>query len=388
MSLREWIVEHGRAVGFDRVGIAPATDLPELAHFPEWLARGHAGRMDYLPDPRRRDVRVLMPSARSVICCALVYDTPQPRSTETPPDPKRGWLSRYAWGNDYHDIVRERLERLHAALAEKAGLGFEARAYVDTGPVLERVYAHHAGLGWLGKNTCLLDKHLGSFFFLGVLITNLDLQPDTPPPDACGACTLCLDACPTGALVAPYRLDARRCISYLTIELRDSIPQEFRVPMGRHVFGCDICQDVCPYNQRSPRTSDPAFEPRAAFSGEVGEGLAPSHSDEGTAFVAQSPMASGGSLFHTDLDWLASLTEESFRRVFHSSAVKRTKHRGLLRNTLIAMGNSRNPRFRPALERFATSDDPLLREHAAWALQQMGEDNGGSDPARAGRLSP
>ncbi len=377
MSLREWIVEHGRAIGFDRVGIAPATDLPELAHLPEWLARGHAGQMDYLHDPRRRDVRVLMPSARSVICCALVYDTPQPRSTETPPDPERGWLSRYAWGDDYHDIVREKLERLRAALADKAGPGFEARAYVDTGPVLERVYAHHAGLGWLGKNTCLLDEDLGSFFFLGVLITNLDLEPDTPPPDACGACTLCLEACPTGALVAPYLLDARRCISYLTIELRDSIPEEFRAPMGRHVFGCDICQDVCPYNQRSPRTNAAVFEPRPLPRGQ--NQFSPA-APSGRA-LRTSPAA--GSLFHPRLDWLASLTEESFRRLFRSSAVKRAKHRGLLRNTLIAMGNARNPRFRPALERFTASDDPLLREHAAWAMQQIDTDSHASGPSGA-----
>jgi epoxyqueuosine reductase len=246
MSLTDWIKQQGRAAGFDRVGVAPATDLPELIHFPDWLERGHAGQMDYLHNPKRRDARALMPDARSVICCTLGYDTNRPRSTELPADPDRGWVSRYAWGDDYHTIVREKLEALRAALAEKVGDAFTSRAYVDTGPVLERVYAHHAGLGWLAKNTCLLDADLGSFFFLGVLITNLELEIDTPPADGCGACTLCLEACPTGALVEPYLLDARRCISYLTIELRDAIPEELRPGMGRHLFGCDICQDVAP----------------------------------------------------------------------------------------------------------------------------------------------
>jgi epoxyqueuosine reductase len=341
MSLADWIKEQGLAVGFDDVGIAPAADLPELAHFLEWLAGGHAGQMDYMNDPRRRDVRALLPEARSVICCALSYDADHPRSTEVPHEPECGWLSRYAWGDDYHGIVREKLEALRVALAEKAGAGFQSRVYVDTGPVLERVYAHHAGLGWLAKNTCLLDAERGSFFFLGVLITNLELEIDTPPADGCGACTLCLEACPTGALVAPYQLDARRCISYLTIELRAAIPEEFRQPLGRHVFGCDICQDVCPYNQRAPRTSLPAFQPR------------------------------DDSFFHPQLERLAALTEEDFRRAFKNSPVKRAKHRGLLRNTLVAMGNARQPRFRPLLEKFAASDDPLLAEHARWALDPL-----------------
>ncbi|MGH9805197.1 MAG: tRNA epoxyqueuosine(34) reductase QueG, partial [Candidatus Acidiferrales bacterium] len=262
MVSTDWVIAQGRAAGFDKVGIAPAAGLPELARFPEWLARGHAGEMDYLSDPRRRDSRAVMPGARSVICCALGYDTAHPRSTEVPRDPERGWLSRYAWGDDYHEIVREKLEALRATLAERAGPGFDSRAYVDTGPVLERAFASHAGLGWQGKNTCLLDAELGSFFFIGVLITNLDLASDPPLPDGCGSCTLCIEACPTGAIVEPYLLDARRCISYLTIELRSAIPEELRGPMGRHVFGCDICQDVCPYNQRGWVSEAAGFQPR------------------------------------------------------------------------------------------------------------------------------
>jgi len=377
-----WVKEQGRALGFDRVGIAPATELPELALFPEWLERGYAGAMDYLRNPKRRDVRELLPDARSVICGALIYDTEQPRSTEVPRDSQRGWISRYAWGDDYHGIMEKKLEALRNAIAEKvrdtsvvpaagaAGLsqaeGFKVKLYVDTGPVLERVYAKHAGLGWQGKNTCLLDAELGSFFFLGVLVTNLELAPDAPLADACGACTLCLAACPTGALVEPYVMDARRCISYLTIELRDSIPEEFRPAVGRHVFGCDICQDVCPYNRKARLTQVAGFQPRRVNS----EQRATSNEQrENPEPDARRPMHE--SLFHPHLDWLASLTEAEFKQVFQNSAARRAKQRGLVRNALVAMGNSGNPKFRSVLEQFAASPDPLLAEHAKWALAQL-----------------
>jgi len=343
--LTQWVIEQGRAVGFTKVGVAPAADLPELARFPEWLERGYAGEMDYLKNPKRRDVRELMPDARSVICCALAYDTPHPRSTETPPDSERGWISRYAWGDDYHAIIEEKLEALRARLAAEAGGGFECKLYVDTGPVLERVYGQHAGLGWQAKNTCLLDPELGSFFFLGVLVTNLELEPTAPQADGCGSCTLCIEACPTGAIVEPYVLDARRCISYLTIELRGSIPEEFRPALGRHVFGCDICQDVCPYNRRAWVSEAVAFQPRQVAR------------DEST--------------FHVRLEQLASLSEDDYKQAFKNSAVRRTKWRGLLRNVLVALGNSRNPRFRSLLERFAACADQLLSEHARWALARL-----------------
>ncbi len=418
MTLGEWIKQKGRELGFDRVGFAPAADLPELARFPEWLERGYAGTMDYLRKPRRADVRRLLPAARTVICCALNYDTRQPRSTEVPPHPERGWVSRYAWGQDYHRVMEEKLEALRTAIADRAGNRFEAKLYVDTGPVLERVYGKHAGLGWQGKNTCLLDEELGSFFFLGVLVTNLALEPDAPLPDGCGACTLCLEACPTGALVEPYVLDARRCLSYLTIELRDSIPEEFRPAMGRHVFGCDICQDVCPYNGRAWLTEVVAFEPRqvaissregdtksetrksktanrsaktqtpspvAPATGEDTDRADPKGAESGKPFRAAGALRlrSGQaarlsdeegeceSLFHPRLEWLASLSEEEIRQVFRESAVRRAKYRGLLRNTLVAMGNSGHPRFRPILEKFAACSDPLLAEHAQWALKQL-----------------
>ncbi|MBI4467145.1 MAG: tRNA epoxyqueuosine(34) reductase QueG [Acidobacteria bacterium] len=369
MSLAEWIKQHGRALGFDRVGIAPATDFPELALFSEWKERGYAGELDYLANPKRADVRELLPDPRSVICCALVYDTNQPRSTEVPPHPGRGWISRYAWGDDYHSVLAGKLEVLRAALAERVGPGFEGKLYVDTGPVLERVYGKHAGLGWQGKNTCLLDNELGSFFFLGVLVTNLELAPDTPLPDGCGSCTLCLEACPTGAIVEPYLLDARRCLSYLTIELRGPIPEEFRPALGRHVFGCDICQDVCPYNRRAWVADLAVFQPRPVEIQEPNSGRQPAPSGS----EGRVPSDSEGSLFHPRLDWLASLTEKDFRRVFQTSAVKRAKWRGLLRNVLVAMGNSGNRRFRPLLEKFAASDDSLLAEHARWGLTRLAE---------------
>jgi len=399
----QWIKEQGRVLGFARVGIAPAANFPEFDSFAAWLQRGYGGKMDYLSDPRRRDIRAVLPDARSIICCALAYDTPLPRSTEVPPDPERGWLSRYAWGDDYHGIVREKLEALRERLAERAGPGFESRVYVDTGPVLERVYGKHAGLGWQGKNTCLLDAEMGSFFFIGVLITNLVFAPDEPLPDGCGACTLCIEACPTGAIVEPYVLDARRCISYLTIELRGAIPEELRAPMGRHVFGCDICQDVCPYNQRAWLTEAAAFQPRQvedeprnsnletrvlnqapspAASPERSRrapaaGSATSHepalsgSRQGRDESNGSQVTSHDTLFHPRLEWLASLTEDDFRRVFHHSAVKRARWRGLLRNTLVAMGNSGQRRFRTVLERYRASGDTLLAEHAQWALRRL-----------------
>ena len=375
-----WVIDCGRKLGFDKVGVAPVTGLDELAHFPRWLDRGFAGDLRYMHNPRRLDVCRLLPGARSVICCALGYDSSLPRSTQTPLDPERGWVSRYAWGEDYHSVIEEKLEALREQLAARAGDSFECKLYADTGPVLERVYAAHAGLGWQGKNTCLIDPELGSFFFLGLLVTNLVLDPDSPPPDQCGACTLCLDACPTGAITEPYVLDARRCISYLTIELRDSIPGDLRAPMGRHIFGCDICQDVCPWNEKSIVPELPQFQPRTFLRSEGPPTPAACAERSRSAPAAGTPstgpsdrriVAEKESLFHPLLAWLAAQTEVDFRRTFKGSPLKRAKWRGLLRNTLIAMGNSRRPEFRPILERFADDNDSLLAEHARWALDRL-----------------
>ena len=317
------IMELARAAGFDLCGIAPAAEFPELAHLDEWLERGHAGEMRYLHDARRRSPALAMQGARSVIVCALNYNTALPSSTDAPAPPNahegpRGWMSRYAWGDDYHHVLGEKLEALIQHLHGEFPEPFEAHAYVDTGPIVERVAAKYAGLGWLAKNTCLINEELGSWLFLGVIVTTLDLAAsldaaETPAQDLCGNCSLCIDACPTSAIVEPYVLDARRCISYLTIELRGAIPPELREPIGRHVFGCDICQDVCPWNRRAPVTALPNFQPRRRVE---------------------------HSLFLPELEWLISLTEKEFRDVFRGSPVKRTKWRGLVRNACVAIGNS------------------------------------------------
>jgi epoxyqueuosine reductase len=355
-------IELARASGFDLCGIAPAAEFPELAHIDEWLERGHAGEMRYLHDERRRSPALAMPGARSVIVCALNYNTALPASSEAPAlaSPHagpRGWISRYAWGNDYHYVLGEKLEALIQQLRREFTEPFEARAYVDTGPIAERVAAKYAGLGWLAKNTCLINKDLGSWLFLGVILTTLDLAvplgaTETPAPDLCGNCSLCIDACPTSAIVEPYVLDARRCISYLTIELRGAIPPEFREQVGQHVFGCDICQDVCPWNRKAPPTPLPDFQPRQ-----------------------QAEL----SLFLPDLERLISLSETEFRSVFRGSPVKRTKWRGLVRNACVAIGNSglrpgepRHSEIWRRLSELATSDDVILAEHAKWALARVG----------------
>jgi epoxyqueuosine reductase len=356
------VIEISRALGFDLCGIVPAEEFPELAHLEEWLARGYAGELRYLHDARRHSPSRVMEGARSLIVCALNYNTSFPNSTETPNEigsqsGPQGWISRYAWGDDYHIVLREKLDSLVETLHKEFPEPFEARAYVDTGPVVERVAAKYAGIGWLAKNTCLINENIGSWLFLGVIVTTLDLAAslgpaEVPAADLCGNCRLCIEACPTDAIVEPYVLDARRCISYLTIELRGAIPTEFREPMWRHVFGCDICQDVCPWNRRAPITAQESFAPRR---------------------FAQH------SLFSPDLEWLASLTEEEFREAFRGSPVKRTKWRGLVRNACVALGNSGlrpgEPRYEEIcaqLARLVAAGDAILAEHARWALGRLG----------------
>jgi len=376
-NLAARITNLSRAAGFDLCGIAPAAEFPELAHLDEWLERGHAGEMRYLHDARRRSPAHAMQGARSVIVCALNYNTALPSSTEASATASlhtgpRGWISRYAWGDDYHILLGEKLEVLIQKLRLEFTEPFEARAYVDTGPIVERVAAKYAGLGWLAKNTCLINENLGSWLFLGVIVTTLDLAAsleaaETPAPDLCGNCSLCIDACPTGAIVEPYVLDARRCISYLTIELRGAIPPELREPIGQHVFGCDICQDVCPWNRRAPITALPNFQPR-----QLAKRL----------------------LFSPDLEWLISLTEEEYRAMFRGSPLKRTKWRGLVRNACVAIGNSGihsgEPRYAEIcarLSELAASDDANLAEHAQWALDRLGF-SGGLPQVSAPRVVP
>jgi len=380
-----WVVEQAQALGFDLCGVAPVEDSVELQFLPEWLARGYGGEMGYLGDARRRSPERVLAGARSLIVCALNYNTPLPYSTEVPSHSvaedlsgTSGWISRYAWGDDYHDVVRSKLEALLEALRNQLGQPFEARAYVDTGPVSERVAAKYAGLGWLAKNTCLIHPQLGSWLFLGVILTTLDLAPslaaaEAPLPDLCGNCRLCIEACPTGAIVEPYVLDARRCISYLTIELRGTIPEELRPAMGRMVFGCDICQDVCPWNRQAPETSVAAFLPRPLASTNETQNLKSEIAPSAVAATAE-PV----SLFTPALEWLASLGEEEYREVFRGSAVKRAKWRGLVRNACVALGNSgahagttSHSRIVALLERLAGSDDAVIAEHARWALGRL-----------------
>jgi epoxyqueuosine reductase len=299
-----------RELGFDACGIAPAGDLPELAFLREWLARGYAATMAYMhrSAERRADVRRVLPSARSVIVTATVYNTRRPYSTESR-DEGRAHIARYAWGDDYHDVIGARLEVLIAWMRDASPGSFEARAYVDTGPVQERVYARHAGIGWIGKNSCVISPELGSWILLGEILCSLPLEPDRPAFDQCGTCTLCLEACPTQALVSPGVLDSNRCISYLTIEHRGPIAPQLAGGIGTHVYGCDVCQEVCPWNAVAPTTDDPAWQPRPTW----------------------------------DLPALVDLLHMSdgeLERALENSAMQRAKAAGLRRNVALAVENA------------------------------------------------
>jgi epoxyqueuosine reductase len=343
-AMKTW----ARDAGFDLAGIASVQDYPELASFEEWVAAGHAGEMKYLESLdgtgklRRASLKSVFPWARSVMVCAINYNTNHPYSTEVH-DPGHGWIARYAWSReDYHDSVLRRLRKLEARVKEigAGGEPIQTRVYVDTGPIVERVFAKYSGIGWIGKNACLINQRVGSWLFLGVIVMSLELPPDVPAPDRCGSCTRCIEACPTNALLAPYKLDSNKCISYLTIEKRGAIPENMRSEMGRQVFGCDICQDVCPWNRKAPTTANPEFEPR--------EGLV-----------------------NPALAWLAEISEEEFREKFRGSPVKRAKRSGLRRSALIAIGNSGDRNLLPALERSCKDADPVIAEAAQWAKSQL-----------------
>ncbi len=304
------IKTRARELGFDLCGIAPAADHPELIFYREWLDRGYAGEMAYLrrSAERRADVRHVMRSAQTVIVTGTLYNTDRPYSTECA-DPDRAQIARYAWGGDYHDVIGARLELLLAWMREQSPDPFEARAYVDTGPVQERVYAQHAGIGWIGKNTCVINAEIGSWIFLAEIMCSLPLAVDAPSTDQCGSCTLCLEACPTQAIVAPGVLDSTRCISYLTIELRGDIPETHRAGLGSHVYGCDVCQEVCPWNAVAPRSDDPAWQPRPAWD-------------------------------RVDLLTLAQQTDQELTTALRGSPMKRATVQGLRRNIAVARGNA------------------------------------------------
>jgi epoxyqueuosine reductase len=330
-----------RECGFELAGVASALPSSESVMYQSWVAAGFAGEMNYLTDRRaevRNDPRSLLASARSIICVGKLYNGPQPYSTKFD-EPELAWISRYAWGEDYHDVLRGGLRKLADRLLEFER--FEYKICVDTAPLLERTYARRAGLGWIGRNTCLINQPMGSWFFLGELLVSAEIEPDSPPPDRCGTCTRCIDACPTAAIVPhgdSFALDSRLCISYFTIELRGAVPAPHRSEIGNHVFGCDICQDVCPWNGRSPISAEPAFAPQQ---------------------------------FAPSLEKLAQVTEDEFRHMFRSSPVRRAKYVGFLRNVVLAMGNARSEKFREPLQKLAASCEPLVAEHARWALEQL-----------------
>jgi epoxyqueuosine reductase len=474
------VKERALDLGFDLAGIAPIGVWKDLEFSRRWVEKGFNGEMRYLANPKRFDPHLVLPSAKSVICVGLVYNTSLPYSTEvgatsvrsqkalkrsqklevrsqneqqtsqesedgvqnsivgsqspltgnneqrttdngrlaassfqfpissfrfpvsifhfpvSAATAPRAWVSRYAWGQDYHEIMRAKLEQLRAALEELAP-GVETRVFVDTGPVVERAFARFSGIGWMGKNTCIINEEKGSWFFLGVILTSLELAPDLPAPDRCGSCTACLEACPTEALVEPYVMDASRCISYFTIEIKGAIPEQFRPKIGANVSGCDICQDVCPWNgshQPSPisyqqrlypqrqspdescvkqaaTTKVPQFHPMSVAAAQPtpkdGDNRKQLTTDNGplTTDTASS------SLFNPPLDVLALINEDDFRRIFAHSPIKRAKYRGWLRNLCVAMGNSGDERFVPWLEQAAQHSDPVVREHATWALDRL-----------------
>ena len=332
------------ALGFDLCGVAPAADHPQLAFFRRWLDSGYAGEMQYLHRSahRRADVRNVVPTARSVIVLGTIYNADRPYSTESS-DPGTAAIARYAWGDDYHAVIERRMARLLSWLRAEAGDAFDARAYVDTGPVQERVYAQHAGLGWIGKNTCLINEDRGSWLFLSEIICSLPLTPDVPALDQCGTCTLCLEACPTVAIVEPHVLDSRRCLSYLTIEVKGPIPADQRESVGRHAYGCDICQEVCPWN----------LTPTVGVSGDA-------------AWQPRPGLDAAGLL------GLWRMSDDELRALLKGSAMKRAGVRRFRRNLAVAIANSGDPDAVAALSGCGevTCEDPLVREHVAWALER------------------
>ena len=336
------IKDLAQKLGFDWVGITPAEPSKMIDLYEEWLDNGYAGEMSYLEKHRllKRDPRNILPEAKSIIALAINYYTLEPPK-ELANAASRGQISRYAWGTDYHNIIRAKLNQLAKSIKKLAQEEVKTRVFVDTAPVLEREYAQNAGIGWIAKNTNVINWRSGSWFFLAGILTSIELDVDLlPPRGSCGTCTRCIEACPTNAIIAPNILDSRLCISYLTIELKGSIPHELRPQMGNLIFGCDICQEVCPWNSKATPTKDRRFYPRKG-------NLAPR------------------------LLSLIDMTQEAFSRRFKDSPIKRAKRRGFLRNVAVALGNWKDRSAVPALSKALNDDEPLVRGHAAWALGQI-----------------
>ena len=338
-SLEHRIRAQAYGLGFDLAGITTLGEVATADSFERWLDRGYAGEMHYLPNRRaeRRDTRVPYAGAVSAIVVAMDYGGRE----------SSGPVARYARGDDYHDVMVDRLRELHRWLERDLGRDVRGKAYVDTGPILERDLARKAGLGWFGKNTMLVNPRIGSFFFLGALLVELELEADEPfEADRCGTCTRCIDACPTGAIVAERELDAMKCISYLTIELRGPIPVDLRAKVGELVYGCDICQDVCPWNVRFARElpAESSYAPRHSLAGKDARQLARD---------------------------LLGMPQEEFSRAFSGSPMKRAKLRGLKRNAAVVLGNVGTTEDLDVLSRAREDPEPLVREHAAWAHARL-----------------
>lgn len=345
LTLTQQIQDRARELGFELVGIIPATRSETIARYRQWLENGYAGKMHYLEKhlSLKVDVRQLLTEAKSVISLAMNYYTLDPPNALAE-NPERGQISRYAWGDDYHELIRGRLLELVQFIKQTGEDELKTRVCVDTAPIIEREYAQKAGIGWIGKNTNLIHWRSGSWYFLSEILVNIVLESETPPlRGSCGTCTRCIEECPTDAIIAPNLLDSRLCISYLTIELKERIPKQLRPKMGNLIFGCDICQEVCPWNSKAAPTVEPAFYPRDG-------NLAPK------------------------LLSLIGMTQQEFSKRFKGSPIKRAKRRGFLRNVLVAIGNWGEQRAVPALKDALADDEPLVRSHAAWALGRIGGD--------------
>ena len=341
-ELKSQLVGFAGVLGFDSCRVAPCAPPNHTTQFGEWLDDGAAGEMSYIARgaEKRRDPQKILPGARSIIVFALNYFRGGSSATDTVASTDgeaRGRVARYARGDDYHNVITAKLDKIDNFLRSFGG---EQKCYVDTGPILERDHAAEAGIGWHGKSTMLVDPKLGTWFFLAEILTTLELPPDGPAKDRCGKCTRCIDACPTGAITAPHRLDARRCISYLTIELKGPIPLEFRPLIGDRIFGCDDCLEACPWNRFAQESRETAFSARKST----------------VAFALR--------------DYL-SLVDTEFQSLFRNSPIKRIKRRGFLRNVCVALGNVGTPEDLPALEQAVRDPEPLIAEHAAWAKERI-----------------